>query len=327
MSAILPFLTFFSSVAIIIAGIRIISIKRGDIVELKYIREFVSLAETGSYFETAERLFITTSSLSRHIKALEEELGMPLFDRTTRKVTLNRHGRLFLPYAKQFVKIDDECAMAFDEEVMYTKGAISIGSIPMMKAYGISDILRQYRQNNKNVIININEADSTPLAEMLRKSEIDFAFLRNRHISVDEFDTIPISEDHLVAVLPKSHPLANEKTITISQLEGEALLLISKNSFMYRLCTDLCRSAGFQAKVVFTSQRAENLVELITQGTGIGLLMSKPVAPILPDNLTIVDIEPRVTTTVFLAFLKDRKFNTACKRFLDLVKATPFQGS
>lgn len=292
--------------------------------ELKYIREFVSLAETSNYFETAERLFITTSSLSRHIKALEEELGMPLFDRTTRKVVLNRHGRLFLPYAKQFVKIDDDCTMAFEEEVMYSKGAIGIGSIPMMKAYGISDILRQYRQNNKNVIININEADSTPLAEMLRKSEIDFAFLRNRHISVDEFDTIPIAEDHLVAVLPKAHPLAKQKTIAIDQLEGEALLLISKNSVMYKLCTDLCRAAGFQAKVVFTSQRAENLIELISQGTGIALLMSKPIAPILPEDLTRVDIEPRVTTTIFLAYLKNRRFNTACKRFLELVKTVPF---
>ena len=292
--------------------------------ELKYIREFVSLAETSNYFETAERLFITTSSLSRHIKALEEELGMPLFDRTTRKVVLNRHGRLFLPYAKQFVKIDDDCTMAFEEEAMYSKGAIGIGSIPMMKAYGISDILRQYRQSNKNVIININEADSTPLAEMLRKSEIDFAFLRNRHISVDEFDTIPIAEDHLVAVLPKAHPLAKQKTITIDQLENEALLLISKNSVMYKLCTDLCRAAGFQAKVVFTSQRAENLIELISQGTGIALLMSKPIAPILPEDLTRVDIEPRVTTTIFLAYLKNRKFNTACKRFLELVKTVPF---
>lgn len=295
--------------------------------ELKYIREFVALAETGSYFETAEKLFITPSSLSRHIKTLEDEVGMPLFDRTTRKVALNRHGRLFLPYAKQFVKIDDECIMAFDEEAMYSKGAIGIGSIPMMKAYNISEILRQYRQNNKNVIINIHEADSTPLAEMLRKSEIDFAFLRNRHISVDEFETIPISEDHLVAVLPKAHPLAKQTTITVDQLEDEALLLISKNSFMYRMCTDLCRSAGFQPKVVFTSQRAENLVELIEQGTGIALLMSKPVAPILPDDLTLVDITPRVTTTVFLAYIKDRKFNTACKRFLELVRRIAQEGT
>jgi len=295
--------------------------------ELKYIREFVALAENGSYFETAERLFMTSSSLSRHIKALEEELGMPLFDRTTRKVSLNQHGRLFLPYAKQFVNIDDECTMAFDEEAMYSKGAIDIGSIPMMKAYRISDILRQYRQSNKNVVINIHEADSTPLAEMLRRGEIDFAFLRNRHISVDEFETIPIAGDHLVAVLPKQSPLAKDRTLSVSRLEGEALLLISKNSFMYRLCTDLCRSAGFQPKVVFTSQRAENLVELIEQGTGIALLMSKPVIPILPDSLTVVDIEPRVTTTVFLAYLKGRKFNTACKRFLELVRTIPFEES
>jgi DNA-binding transcriptional LysR family regulator len=127
-----------------------------------------------------------------------------------------------------------------------------------------------------------------------------------------------------VAVLPKAHPLAKQKTIAIDQLEGEALLLISKNSVMYKLCTDLCRAAGFQAKVVFTSQRAENLVELISQGTGIALLMSKPVAPILPEDLTRVDIEPRVTTTIFLAYLKNRKFNTACKRFLELVKTVPF---
>ena len=93
---------------------------------------------------------------------------------------------------------------------------------------------------------------------------------------------------------------------------------------MYKLCTDLCRSAGFQPKVVFTSQRAENLVELISQGAGIALLMSKPVAPILPEDLTRVDIEPKVTTTIFLAYLKDRKFNTACKRFLELVKTVPF---
>ena len=293
--------------------------------ELKYIREFVSLAETGSYFETAERLFITTSSLSRHIKALEEELGMPLFDLTTLKVELNRQGRLFLPYAKQFVKIDDECAIAFDEEVMYSKGAIGIGSIPMMKAYNINRILQQYRQNNKNVIINIHEADSTPLAEMLRKSEIDFAFLRNKHISVEEFETIPISQDHLVAVLPKAHPLARKKAISIDQLESESLLLISKNSFMYRLCTDLCRAAGFQPRVIFTSQRAENLVDLVEQGTGIALLMCKPLAALMPDTTVLVDIEPRVTTTVFLAYLKDKKFNTACKRFLELVKTVPFE--
>ena len=292
--------------------------------ELKYIREFLSLAKTGSYFETAEQLFVTTSSLSRHIKALEEELGIPLFDRTTRKVSLNRHGRIFLPYAEQFVRVDDECAAAFREETDFARGSLNIGSIPMMKAYHINEILRQYRQANKNVTVNINEADSTPLKKMLEDGEIDFAFLRNRHISVDEFETIPIAEDHLVAALPRSHPLARQKSITIDQLREDSLLLISRNSFMYRLCTDLCKGAGFQPRVVFTSQRAENLMDLVDQGTGVALLMCKPLATLTPESCVLVDIAPRVTTTVFLAYLRDRKMSPAGRRFLELCRIVPF---
>ena len=102
--------------------------------EIQYVREFLSLAETGSFFETAEQLFVTTSSLSRHIKALESEMGVTLFDRTTRKVTLNRYGKLFLPFAKEFARIDEECTRAFATDQHEQTNTITIGSIPMMRA-------------------------------------------------------------------------------------------------------------------------------------------------------------------------------------------------
>ena len=73
--------------------------------EIDYIREFVVLTETENFLEAAERLFISQSSLTRHIKSLEEDLGMQVFDRTTRKVTLNNFGKLFLPYAKEISRI------------------------------------------------------------------------------------------------------------------------------------------------------------------------------------------------------------------------------
>ena len=76
--------------------------------ELSYIREFVVLAETGNYLEAADALFIAQSSLSRHIKSIELDLGSPLFDRTTRKVVLNGFGQAFLPYAKKMVEIQEE---------------------------------------------------------------------------------------------------------------------------------------------------------------------------------------------------------------------------
>ena len=293
--------------------------------ELKYIREFLSLAETGSFFETAEQLFVTTSSLSRHIRALEEELGITLFDRTTRRVSLSRQGKLFLPFARQYIEVDDACARALEEDASGGQDMLSIGYIRTMKAYGVDALFTRFMKENQNVRMDMHEADSTQLSRMLREEEIDFAILRNRNVSLEEFETVPIAQDHLVAMMPRSHRLARKTSIGMGQLKDESLLLISSNTYMHRLCTELCREAGFKPRVVFTSQRAENLVDLVQQGTGIALLMQKPVAPLLPSDLCLVDIEPRVTTTVFLAHLKEHKLNPAGKRFLNLCRAIPHE--
>ena len=107
--------------------------------EIDYICEFAVLAETCSFSEAAEQLFISQSELSRHLRALETDLGAPLFDRTTRSVTLNSTGQLFLPYARQIASIRYEYTTAIGNAVSGEHGNIRIGSIPVMNSYGITD--------------------------------------------------------------------------------------------------------------------------------------------------------------------------------------------
>ena len=288
--------------------------------EIRFVREFVSLAETESYFETAEQLFVTTSSLSRHIKTLESEMGVTLFDRTTRKVSLNRYGRLFLPFAKELVRIDDECTKAFSEAQNDVQGTVTVGSIPMMKAYRITDLLAEYQHGNKASMVNVMEGDSYTLVPMLRSEELDFAFLRDRDDGENEFVKIPFAEDTLCAVVPKDHPLAKQKTVKVEQLKNESLLLIGKDAFMYKLCTELCRDAGFQPKVRFTSHRAENLIHLVQQGLGIAMLMRKPVSLMISDDIKLIDVIPQVKTQIFLSYLPSHKLNKHAKKFLELAR-------
>ena len=288
--------------------------------EIRFVREFLSLAETESYFETAEQLFVTTSSLSRHIKTLEGEMGVPLFDRTTRKVSLSRFGRLFLPYAKELVRIDDECTQAFLKAQHDIQGTVTVGSIPMMKAYRITDLLAEYQHGNKSTAVNVVEGDSYTLVPMLRNEEIDFAFLRDRDDSDNEFVKAPFAEDHLCVVVPADHPLARKKAVQLEQLRDESLLLIGKDAFMYKLCTELCKQAGFQPKVRFTSHRAENLIDLVRQGLGIAMLMRKPAETLIPDTLRLIDVTPAVKTTIFLAYLPGHKMNLQARKFLELSK-------
>lgn len=289
--------------------------------DIEHIREFVTLAETGNFQEAADRLFIAQSSLSRHIKNLEESLGVSLFNRTTRKVTLSRYGLIFLPYAKEITRIQYEFTTAFFNEKRDIQGTVTIGSIPMMKPYRITDVLARFQRENKSFTINVTETDSLELIEMLRNEQCDFAFIRENDDSDNEFIKLPFATDCLVAVLPATHPLASYEELNISQLAKEPLLLIGKDAFMYNLCVSTCQQEGFSPKIAFTSKRAENIIDLVDKGMGIALLMKKPAASIATGNSVILNLKPSITTTIYLAYSRTHKMSTAATHFLDLVKA------
>ena len=290
--------------------------------EIQYVREFLSLTETESYFETAEQMFITTSSLSRHIKTLESEMGVTLFDRTTRKVSLNRYGKLFLPYAKELVRIDDECTKAFAADQHEQISRIAIGSIPMMRAYRITDLLAEYQHGNKSAELDVTEGDPFQLLPKLREGEIDFAFLRDNGLPSEELEKVPYTADHLCVVVPKDHPIARRKTVSVTDLQKESLLMIGKDAFMYKLCCDLCREAGFEPNVRFTSHRAENLIDMVGRGMGVAMLMRKPAATLVSEKFRLVDVTPEVRTVISLVWMKNRKLPPHHKKFVELTKGS-----
>ena len=135
--------------------------------ELNYIKEFVVLAETRNFLDAAESLFISQSTLSRHIKILEEELGHTLFDRTTRKVSLNDFGHLYLPFAKEMVRVQYDCTTAVYNHLNNISGTITLGTIPVISQYNIYDVMEKFRTENNNFHLNVIESDTTELIDML----------------------------------------------------------------------------------------------------------------------------------------------------------------
>ena len=150
--------------------------------ELSYIREFVVLAETGNYLEAADTLFIAQSSLSRHIKSIEMDLGAPLFDRTTRKVSLNGFGQAFLPYARQMVQIQEEYENVLQSYLSGISSAITVASIPSMVRYNITDVLAGFQQANPRYKLNILEADSSQILQLLVPYKATFTFLFQKQL-------------------------------------------------------------------------------------------------------------------------------------------------
>ncbi len=288
--------------------------------ELDYIRHFVVLAETENYLEAADTLFMAQSSLSRHIKSIEADLGAPLFDRTTRKVALNDFGRAFLPYAKKMVEIQDEYGKVLQGYLSGISSTLNVASIPAMVNYNITDVIVGFQRENPGYKVNITEADSAQIFQMLEEKKCECGFVRDTDGMAGDLCRIEFTSDRLVAVLPKSHPLSGRDFLTLDMLREETFLFLNKSTTMYAICVNACRKAGFEPNVGFTGLRGENLIDLAARGMGVALLTRKPIEHMARERVVLVDVAPTVTTSICLVYQPGKKLPDALKKFVSYVQ-------
>lgn len=285
---------------------------------LDHVHEFVTLAETGNYLKAADTLFIAQSALSRHIQGLEKELGVKLFNRTTRSIELTEYGKIFLPYARSILKIQYEYSTKFYNLMNNIGGTITVGCLPVSVPYRIPEILAKFSRENKNFSISLTNDDSI---EQLREHTADFIFLRDTGSHYNDIAMLPFDSDILAALLPIDHPLACRSSLRLEELKNEHFLLLSKNSQMYKLCTSSCIAAGFEPHIAYAGSQAENMLALVREKIGVGLLTKKPLRHFDCNGIAIVDIEPKITTNICLAYLKDANLSIGATHFINCVKS------
>ncbi len=290
--------------------------------DIERCKEFVVLARTRNYLKASEQLFISQSSLSKHIKSMEKELGVTLFTRSTRYVDLSPEGRVFLPYAQKIVRINYEMMAALSDVEDNELHVLDIGSIPVMVPYGITGIMARYEHDNPTERIQLYEGDADELREMLRQGKLELAFIREwdgdaaKDSGDEEFATVPFAEDQLVAVLPVDHPLAGHTKLKLGELADEDFLLLPKGSVMQALILDACAVEGFVPRVRYQGKRAENIIDLVGRGMGVSLLMRKPAEYLATHDVVLVDIEPTVTTEIKIYRLRSGELTPQAERFL-----------
>ena len=124
----------------------------------------------------------------------------------------------------------------------------------------------------------------------------------------------------MVAILPVSHPLAKEKSLTLEQLKNEEFLLLQPGSVLYTLSKKACQEAGFTPNITYTGKRAENIIDLIEKGMGVSLLMKKPISYLSNPKIAIIDIIPTVSTQIKIYYKKDTKLSSAAMHFINSIQ-------
>lgn len=288
--------------------------------EIEHIREFMVLSETRNFTETAERLFTSQSTISKHLKQLESELGAPLFDRTGRRVELNEFGTLFLPYAKTILTAEYDCQTAFFNKLETLRETLTIGSIPVMAQYHITDIIIRFKKENTNFTIDVIEYEASDLIQLVRNGTCEAAFIRETGEPIEDLVRIPYFTDHLAALVPASHPFADRGEIELKELYSEEFMFLREKTCLYDMCIAACKEAGFTPNIVFTGHRLENMIDFVMKGMGIALLMKQQAAFAPKDSSRLLEIVPPVTNQISLVYRKNAKLSPAALHFIRCVQ-------
>jgi DNA-binding transcriptional LysR family regulator len=276
-------------------------------IELRHLRYFLAVAETLHFGRAAKKLGIAQPPLSQQIRRLEEMLGTPLFERTTRGVTLTPAGALLreraaATLARLAEDLDQTRRIARGEE-----GRLVIGFSGSVMFTELPAAIQQYRRTYPRVEVQLREMWTAEQLRALADGSIDVGLLRDggRH---PDLTITPLLREAFHAVLPADHRLRRQRTLDPASLEGEPFVLFARRmgTLAFDRTLRCCLDAGFQPEIVQEAPQFPTLIRLVAAGLGVSLVpacvatVAFPGAiyrPLRSKRWTSVDIGSRSTGT------------------------------
>lgn len=242
--------------------------------DLRQLRHFLTLAEECHFGRAAARLHVAQPALSQQVKQLERELGVSLFNRSTRHVELTEAGRHLVEHARVLVAEEERTLAHMRELATGHAGRVSVGFIGTATYDVLPRVARTVRARLPGITLDLRGETLNPeLVEGLRSGVFDLAVLRG---SVDEEDisTLPLRSEPLVAVVPAHHRLADRPSIPLADLAEEPFVIHPSRhrSSMYDLVLAACGRAGFAPAQVLEVGETATLVVLVAAGHGVALV-------------------------------------------------------
>ncbi len=291
--------------------------------ELRQLRYLVALAEERSFTRAAAREHIAQPALSQQIRRLEDEVGLALVERTTRRVSLTGAGELLVGRARR-VLAETEAAQAELQALTGVQtGLVRIGAMHTMGPVDLSLVLGIFHHRHPGVELNVREQSSEELAEMLRDDELDLAFLSvTERVESHGLGLHQLVSEELVVILAHDHPLGDRRQIRMSDLADENFISWREGARLRELLVTAGRGVGFEPRVMLASNESERIRRLVARGLGVAILprsdAEKPGADVAVARL----IQPALTRDITLAWREGRRPAPAATEFLELARTT-----
>ena len=248
--------------------------------EIRQLRAFVAIAETGTFTAGAKRVHVTQAAISMQIRQLENELGARLFVRAPRRVALTEAGEHLLHRARHILREHDAAQDEIAELAGAARGRLRIGSASAtVLTDPLPKILKELRRQHRGVEVSVTSGTSESLVSQILAGELDLAFV-SLPVEARGIQTERLNEDQLVAIASSKHRLAKQRAVSAYTLAGEKLILGERGDNTRRLIDQFFAQAGVALNVSMELSRQQAIKRMVEEDMGVGIV---PLQSVLED--------------------------------------------
>jgi len=241
--------------------------------ELRHLRYFVAVAEELHFSRAARRLNLAQPPLSQQILALEGELGVKLFVRTSRRVDLTMEGTLFLDHARRVLAQAKEAVETVKSAGRGERGKLAIGYVTSAVYMLVPAILKEFHRERPAVELRCFEMNASRQIQALKQREIDVGVLRTSIID-PTLVLVKLLREPLVLALPSDHPLAKHPRLRLRAFAQESFVVVPQvhSPAFFNAVVESCRRSGFAPHITQEATEGHTILALVAAGLGVALV-------------------------------------------------------
>lgn len=282
--------------------------------ELLQLQYFIAVARLEHMTEAAHRLHVTQSSLSKTIQRLEEDLGVPLFDRSGRKLRLSEPGRRFLPRAEKALFELEQGRQELKDLSGVESNTLKLA---VTTASTLPGILQAFRRKLPDIHFHVQMLSMQEMIALLQRGEVDFC-LSSPPVRGEDLECQVVCNDHIYLAVPAGHPLAERKSLSLIELKNEWFVGVKPGYGIRDLVDPVCQASGFLPHYVYEGDEPARLIDLVE--AGIGLAFIPGTARNKHDHIRLIPLEDeRLVREIALLWHKNRYISQAGQIFREVV--------
>jgi len=290
--------------------------------EFGQLEIFLCIADEKSFSRAAEKMLRTQPALSIAIKRLEEELGEPLFDRSSRSGMLTEAGKILYSYAQRLINLRQEAQEAVGELREMYRGRLIIGANESTSYYLLPQILLEYRRQYPLIKIEVHRSVSERIPIDVLERKLDFGFLTYDPLQAG-LESIEINRDDLVLVVPPGHPLAGKGLVSVRELGGYQFVAHNARTPARDRIFELFRQHQTPLNICVDLSTLETIKDFVLLGVGIAILPRLSVSAEI-ENGRLIHVQVRglkIEKTLRLVFRRESNLSHAARSFLELIRS------